>query len=185
MNMKCFRSLGVFAWALVLAFLPLPVLAQEVGTVLKDDSLRAEPFADAKVVGSVKKGGSVSIVKRTSGWYQVKSGAVQGWLRMLSVRRGQAAQGGAAAEIGGVAALSTGRAGTGQIVSTTGVRGLSEAELKGAKFDEAQIRKAESSAVSRENARLYAVQGGLKARRFDYLPAPKGQGSGNAAAPGR
>lgn len=185
MNMMGISTRLLCAWALGLALLPLAALAQESGTILKDDVLRVEPFVDAKTTGKVKKGGSVDILKRSGGWYQVKSGAAQGWLRMLSVRRGAAAQSSAAAEIGGVAALSTGRAGTGQVVSTTGVRGLSEEELKGAKFDEAQIRKAESYAVSRADAGSYAAKGNLSARRFDYLSAPKGQGTGNAAPQGR
>jgi hypothetical protein len=172
MNMTGMHYRRLFA-AVAMALLPATLLAQEAGVALKDDVLRAEPYADAKQVAAVKKGDTVSILKRTSGWYQVKSGRHQGWLRMLSVRRGQAAQGGAAAEAGGVAALSTGRAGTGQIVSTTGVRGLSEEELKDAKFDEAQIRKAESYAASRADADAFAAKGGLKSQRFDYLQAPK------------
>jgi uncharacterized protein YgiM (DUF1202 family) len=170
--------LGRRSWlVLALALLPAGALAQEAGIALKDDTLRAEPYADARTAGTVKKGDTVSILKRTSGWYQVKSGRNQGWLRMLSVRRGQAAKGSAAAEAGGVAALSTGRAGTGQVVSTTGVRGLSEEELKAASFDEAQVRKAESHAVSAADAGAFAAKAGLKARRFDYLAGPARQGA--------
>jgi hypothetical protein len=169
---------------LALALMPCAALAQEAGSMLKDDTLRAEPYADAKPIGSLKKGAQVAMVKRASGWYQVKAGGAQGWVRMLSVRRGEAAKSNAAKEVGGVAALSTGRAGTGQIVSTTGVRGLSEEELKGAKFDEAQLRKAESFAVSRADAQAFAARGPLKARTFDHLPVPQ-QRAADAAQGGR
>ena len=92
---------------------------------------------------------------------------------MLSIRRGEARKVDVGKEVGGLAALSSsGRAGTGQIVSTTGVRGLSEEELKGAKFNEAQLMRAQSFAASQGNAQDFAAKGKLKARKFDYLPEP-------------
>jgi uncharacterized protein YgiM (DUF1202 family) len=147
--------------------------AQEVGVVLKDDVLRVEPYADAKKAGTLKKGAQVQITKRTSGWYQIKAGAQQGWVRMLSVRRGEPGKANVAQEVGGVAGIATGRAGTGQVVSTTGVRGLSEEELKDAKYDAAQLAKARSFVASPDEARRFAEQGKLAAQRFDYLPDPQ------------
>lgn len=159
-------------WVMALGLLSLAAAAQESGVVLKDDVLRIEPFADAKTVGNVVKGAQVSIVKKTGGWYQVKAGKTQGWVRMLSIRRGEATKVDVGKEVGGLAALSSGRAGTGQIVSTTGVRGLSEEELKGAKFNEAQLMKAQSFAASQGDAQDFAAKGKLKGRKFDYLPEP-------------
>lgn len=141
--------------------------AQENGVALKADKLVAEPFADAKQVGTIAKGDALVILNKTGGWYQVKGARAQGWVRMLSVRRGEAGKSNAAKD---VAALSTGRAGTGQIVSTTGVRGLSEEELKAAKYDEKELKKAESFGVSRQDAASFALNGKLAARPFDYLP---------------
>ena len=142
--------------------------AQEEGVALKADKLVAEPFADAKQVGTLAKGDAVSILNKKGGWVQVKAGSAQGWVRMLSVRRGTAGKGSAAKD---VAALSTGRAGTGQIVSTTGVRGLSEEELKTAKYDEKELMKAESFGVAKADATKFAQKGKLLARAFNYLPA--------------
>jgi uncharacterized protein YgiM (DUF1202 family) len=149
------------------------VAAQETGTALKADEIKAEPFKDAKTLGKIAKGDRVEIVARQSGWLQVKAGSKKGWVRMLNVRRGQAGQKDAAKEIGGVAGLATGRAGTGEVVSSTGVRGLSEEELKEAKFDEAQIANAESNAASAADARAFAAQGKLAARKVASLPDPK------------
>lgn len=146
--------------------------AVEKGVALKADKLLAEPFADAKQAGTLAKGEAVTILKKTGGWYQVKGKGAQGWVRMLSVRRGEAAKGGAAKD---VAALSTGRTGTGQIVSTTGVRGLSEAELKAARYDEKELVKAESFAVSKADAGKFAQMGKLEARAINYLEPVKGR----------
>ena len=38
--------------------------AVEVGSALKNDSLRFEPYADAKVIGSFSRGESVQILKK-------------------------------------------------------------------------------------------------------------------------
>ena len=148
--------------------------AVESGTALKADEIKDEPFKDARTVGKIAKGDKVEILARQSGWLQVKAGGKQGWVRMLSVRRGQAAQADAAKEIGGVAGLATGRAGTGEVVSSTGVRGLSEEELKGARFDAAQVAKAESYSVQPADARSYASQGKLSEEKVAFLPEPKG-----------
>lgn len=142
--------------------------APEKGVALKADKLLAEPFADAKQLGKVAKGDAVTIQKKSGGWYHVKASGGQGWIRMLSVRRGEAAKTSGTKDL---AALSTGRAGTGQIVSTTGVRGLSEEELKSARFDENELKKAESFGVSKNDAREFAQKGGLLARAFNYLAA--------------
>jgi hypothetical protein len=159
-------------WVVALGLLSLAAGAPESGVLLKDDVLRAEPFADAQSVGNVARGAPVTILKRASGWYQVKAGKSQGWVRMLSIRRGEATKMDVTKEAGDLARLSSGRAGTGQIVSTTGVRGLGEEELRTAKFNAAQLKKVQSFAVGQGDAQAFAAKGNLKARKFDYLPQP-------------
>jgi hypothetical protein len=156
----------------VLCLLVTPALAQDSGVALKSDDIKTEPFKDAATVGSLKKGDTVSILKKQSGWLQIAAGAVTGWVRVLSVRKGTA-NGSAASEIAGVAGVATGRAGTGQVVSTTGVRGLGEEDLKGAKFNEAELKKAEAAAIKADAARQFASKGELAPRSVDWLPAPQ------------
>ncbi len=142
--------------------------AAESGTLLKADELKAEPFRDAKTLRSLAKGDKVDILKKEGGWFQVKAGKSGGWVRMLSVRKGDARKGPAAS---GVLALSAGRAGTGSVVATTGIRGLNEEELKSAQFNEKELQLAESYSVKKTDAQKFAKQGKLVARPFDYLPA--------------
>lgn len=145
--------------------------AAESGTAIKGDELKAEPFRDAKTVATLASGDKVDILKKDGGWYQVKSAKGKGWVRMLSIRKGDARKGGSGAS--GVLALASGRAGTGKVVATTGIRGLNEEELKAAKFDEAEVKRAESYATGKAEAAKFAAAGKLAARPFDYLPAPK------------
>ncbi len=157
--------------ALALLFAANAALAGEKGTALKNDDIKAEPFHDAKTVAALAKGDTVEILKKEGGWLKVRSARGSGWVRMLSVRKGEARKPNEAA---GLLGLASGRAGTGKVVATTGVRGLSEEDLKAAKFDEAELKRAESYAVTKERAAQFARQGGLVARQVGYLPAPKG-----------
>lgn len=138
----------------------------EPGTALKADSLRAEPFADAKTTGTLNKGDSVDIVNKKGAWLQVKKGSNTGWVRLLSVKRGSGSSSGSGK---GIVDVATGRAGTGKVVSTTGIRGLSADELKTAKFNEDEMKKMESYAVSGSDAQSFASAGGLNASSIKYL----------------
>lgn len=145
--------------------------AAESGTALKGDDIKAEPFRDAKTVATLATGDKVDIVKKNGGWYQVNSAKGRGWVRMLSIRKGDARKSGGSAS--GLLALGSGRAGTGKVVATTGIRGLNEEELKAAKFDEAELKRAESYANDKKAAAKFAAAGKLTTRPFDYLPAAK------------
>ncbi len=144
--------------------------AGEAGTALKADDLKAEPFRDAKTVGSLATGDRVEILKKEGGWFQVKSAKGSGWVRMLSIRRGEARKG--SGDAAGVLGLASGRAGTGTVVATTGIRGLNEEDLKAARYNEAELKKAESFAATQAEARKFAAEGKLVARKVEYLPAP-------------
>ena len=158
-------------YALLALLIMQPAWAAESGTALKADTIRAEPFADAKAVTALNAGDKVEILKKNGGWLQVKSAKGSGWIRMLSVRKGDARKG--SGDAAGLLGLASGRAGTGKVVATTGIRGLNEEELKSAKFSETEIKLAESFATEKADAQKFAAQGKLAARKFDYLPAPQ------------
>lgn len=148
-----------------------PALGGNPGTALKTDEIKAEPFRDAKTVGSLATGDTVEILDQRGGWFQVKSAKGNGWVRMLSVRRGEARK--RSGEVGEVFGLAAGRAGTGQVVATTGIRGLGEADLKAAKYSETELKNADSFATTREEGRKFAAEGKLVPRKVDDLPPPK------------
>jgi len=158
-----------FLSASLAAILFASSLAQaESGTALKNDTLRKEPYNDAKTSGQLKRGDKVDIVRKQGAWLQVKSAKGSGWVRLLSVRRA-ASTGNQAA---GVLSVASGRAGTGQVVATTGVRGLTEDELKQAQFSEPETKLLESYSVSAADGAQYAKAGGLKPIKLGYLPKP-------------
>jgi uncharacterized protein YgiM (DUF1202 family) len=143
-------------------------IAAESGTVLKSDELKKEPYSDAMSVAKLASGDKVTVLKKDGGWLNVKTPKGTGWVRMLSIRKGDVRNtSNLAANLKG---LSSGRTGTGTVVATTGIRGLNEEELKAAKFDATQLTLAESFLTTRADAKKFADQAKLKSRNLDYLP---------------
>lgn len=108
--------------ATVVALLWSVQVYAEQAQLLRLEQLRAEPFADAKTVVEVKKDARVEVLKRQGGWAQVKSEGKLGWVRSLSLRGENAAT--APAQVG-VLAMESGRSGHGDLIATTGIRGIS------------------------------------------------------------
>ena len=105
------------------------------GYVVRSCKFMEKPFRDASVISTLDKGTTIDILKRKGGWMNISVGDQAGWVRMSYVRKGEGAgKAEASAEAGGVLALASGRAGTGNVVASTGVRGLSEEDLKSAKY---------------------------------------------------
>lgn len=155
--------------ATLLLTIPL-AQASESGTAIKGDELKAEPFRDAKTIGKLAAGDKIDILKKDGGWLMVKSAKGNGWVRMLSIRRGEAHKSSAGAEMAGLAGLASGRAGTGRVVATTGIRGLNEEELKAAKYNETEVKLVESYLTSKKDAQKFAAKGKLVAQPMDYPP---------------
>lgn len=150
-------------------------IAGESGTALKAADIMAEPFRDAETVGSLRRGDMVEILEKRGGWYRVKSAAGRGWVRMLGIRRGTARK--ARVDAGGLLGLASGRAGTGRVVATTGIRGLDEEDLAAAKYNETELKTVESFTVTAAEARKFAAEGKLRAREVEY-PSPPGTAQG-------
>lgn len=141
----------------------------KVGTVLKAENLNAEPTANSKQAATIERGEQVEILERQGGWLKVRARQVTGWLRYLSVKHGEMSK--TNVDAGGVLSLVGGRAGSGEVVSVAGIRGISEEQLRSASFNEREYKKLESYGVSRESAAQFAIAGGLRARPMDYPEA--------------
>lgn len=140
-------------------------VAADMGVALKADQLRADTFSDAKVVGSVNKNDTVEILNKKGAWLQIKTAGNTGWVRLLTVKRNSTGGN----NVAGVVGVATGRSGTGKVVSTTGIRGLSAEDLKTAQFNEAETTKLESYTVSADNAKKFASSGGLSSHEYSYF----------------
>ena len=151
------------------------VFAADMGSAIKADTLLAEPFNDAKSVGNMARGDSVEIMSKKGAWLQIKTKKTTGWVRLLSVKRAASTTSNGKS----ILDVASGRAGTGQVVSTTGIRGLSAEELKSAKFNEEEIKSMESYSQSATQAQNFASAGQLQAAKMPYFVNNPNTNKGN------
>jgi len=166
----------ILRYSLLLLCLGMPatLLAAEGGVAVKKCVILDDRYRDANEIGTLKKGDTVNVLRRRGGWISISAGGTKGWTRLLCIRRGDAGKKASAlAEASGVLGLATGRAGSGNVVAATGVRGLDEEDLKGAKFNGQELNKLKSYAVSGKKARKFAGKAGLKSTQVDFIPAAK------------
>ncbi len=139
-----------------------------VAYTIRDTELKAKPFSDAETLASLPSQSKVEVLQRQASWTQVKSGSAKGWVKMLSLQLESNAQNKQGDN--GLRTLfnvaSTGRSGS---TVTTGVRGLSEEQLKNAEPNPQALRAAKRYAVNSEEAQRFAAQGKLQAQSIDYL----------------
>src|SRR5215831_5768946 len=156
---------------LALLLLAAPAFAQETGFAVRDTEVKKEPFSDAQTVGTLAEKAQVKVLARQGGWMQVESGAVSGWVRMLSIRMNssQSSFGSGLRSLFSVARTGS----SGQTV-TTGVRGLDKEDIKNAKPNPEEVKKLAAFAASRSDAQKFAAGNPqLKTQKIDYLQAAK------------
>ena len=152
--------------------------AQAAGTAytVRATELKAKPFADAATLASLPERSKVEVTGRQASWMQIKADGASGWVKMLSLRFSNEGAPKKSGD-GGLGALfnvaSTEKSGS---TVTTGVRGLSEENLKAARPDLQALKIMQGYAVSEENAISFARAGKLEGQSMDYLPpARKGE----------
>lgn len=174
--MRLLRLLTVSCGLLILP--AASVAAGTPGTVLKDSPLLQQPYTDARRLATLKARTPVEVLERNGGWLRVNAAGKQGWLRLLNVRTGS----GSAGNVGkDTAAVATGRAGSGNIASTSGIRGLDEAGLRAAHGDVASVAALDPYAATDAGAVEFARRARVVPRKLDYLPSAS---SGGAAPSG-
>ena len=97
----------------------------------------------------------------------MKSGSQAGWLKLTRLSLGSGVSG------NDIAALASGRTGSGNVVSASGGRGLDAADFERATPDSAAVAALSRTAASEAAAAQFARSGGLKTRKIDYIRAPK------------
>ena len=164
-------------FALCLGMLSATVAqAGEIAYTVRATELKAKPFADAETLLKLNEHGKVEIVSRQASWMQVKTGETTGWVKMLSLRLGSGEAQKKSGD-GGLGALfnvaATGSSGS---TVTTGVRGLSEENLKNARPNPQELEVMQNYAASEQDAIDFAKAGKLAKQQMGYLSAPSKEG---------
>ncbi|HEX5337868.1 MAG TPA: SH3 domain-containing protein [Gallionella sp.] len=156
--------------ALVLSCcLAAPVYAEQPAYTVRSTEIKQKPFSDAATVATLNEKSSVNILSRQGGWVRISSESGSGWVRMLNLRSSNTAtkQG----DSGLQSLLNIGRSGSSGVTVATGVRGLSEEELKNAKPNPREVEKLQRYEVNKPQAENFARSAKLKTRQMDYLPS--------------
>jgi len=130
-----------------------------------DDTLRMEPSPTSAAVAAAPKNSRVELLERKGFWMKIKSGGAAGWVKLTAVAADAPASQGA----GSLSNLASGRSGTGNIVSASGTRGLSEADLRAARPDAEAVKQVKKLAVSSSDSAQFSSEGRLQARKLAYL----------------
>ena len=144
-------------------------------TVMRDTELKAKPSLDARTLAELPVRTPVTIVDRHGGWFAVFHGDTRGWVRLLHVSsQPPGTHGPIPPELEQAARVATGREGGGNIIVTTGTRGLSEEQLRQAEANTDELRRLEEQGVEDHEAERHAARHGLQRRDVAYPPDPQG-----------
>jgi hypothetical protein len=151
------------------ASLAAPAYAEQVAYTVRSTEVKQQPFSDAPTVVTLGEKASVSILSRQGGWVKISSSQGSGWVKMLNLRyTGTANKRG---DTGLQSLINVGRSGSSGITVATGVRGLSEEDLKSARPNPGELEKLQTFAANKPDAAKFARDANLKTQQLDYLPA--------------
>lgn len=158
----------LLAGLFLLGWLAAPACAEPAAFTVRSTEIKQQPFSDAATVARLNENASVNIVKRQGGWVRITSKAGNGWVKMLSLRSSSTAN--KRGDSGLQSLFNAGRTGSSGITVATGVRGLSEEDLKNAQPDQRELEKLQNYAVNKAKAEKFARDAKLKSQQLDYLP---------------
>jgi hypothetical protein len=152
----------------ILAVLLLPLLAwAEPASTLRATELKKEPAIDAETLAELPENTAVDAAERKGGWVRVKARGTEGWVKMLSLRYGNATVA-KKGDTGISQAFNVARTGSSGTQVTTGVRGLDESQLANAQPNPQELAKLEKFAADANGAAGFAAKGKLAAKSLDY-----------------
>jgi hypothetical protein len=144
--------------------------AGDTAYTVRPTALKEKPYTDSKTLDNLAQNAKVEIIGRHGSWNKIKVGDSTGWVKMLSLRLGEASQ--KTGDTGFRTLFNVASSGSSGSTTTTGVRGLSEEKLHNPHPDPQALEAMHKLAVSKEEAQRFANAGKLVAGKMDYLPAP-------------
>lgn len=166
--MQNMRLRAAFGAALLAMMVGVSPAFAETAKLRAPVSLLATPSTSAAPTGAAKAGVTVQILDRRGFWAKVSVGGTSGWVKLSALSLASASSGRE------IASLASGRSGQGNVVSTSGGRGLDNgADLTKGTPNPAAVSALSGLAVSPEEAERYARAGRLVTRPLAYTKAPK------------
>lgn len=143
--------------------------AEQIAYTVRSTEIKQQPFSDAPTVATLGEKTQVNILSRQGGWMNISSERGSGWVRLLSLRSSSTAT--KKGDSGLISLLNVGRTGSSGVTVATGVRGLSEEDLKNAQPNPRELEKLRRYAVDKPQAQNFARGAKLQTQQMDYLPS--------------
>lgn len=134
--------------------------------VTQDTNLHQKPSAQSTVTARLKTSQKVSVFSRQGGWYRVSSEKARGWIRLFYLRFDSRRPDDGRFGVG--ALLKSVNKPVGEITLTTGVRGITEKQLRDAKPDFDALATLSMNGSDASEARAFAKTQGLKSKKVRY-----------------
>jgi len=163
--------------------------AERTGVVIRESTLRADPYPAAEPLATLTPGTEFSMTERAGIWARAEvAGRDRGWVKLPDVRlapptapatpaAGEArAQGPLSRIARSVTALIGGRrerAVDRPATATIGIRGLTVADIENARPDTRALAATEDFRATRQDAIAFAREGGLERRVVPESEAPR------------
>ncbi len=155
----------------------LAAQAAETAYTVRTTDLKAKPFSDAATLSTLPERSQVEVVGRKSSWMQIRTDGASGWVKMLSLRLSSDGDSKKSGDTGLGALFNVAATGKSGSTVTTGVRGLSEENLKNAQPDLEALEILQDYTASTGTAASFAKAGKLEKKNMDYLsPVKKERG---------
>jgi hypothetical protein len=153
--------------------------AQEQAFTNRATELKERGDGDARTLTSLPENTPVKVLARMGGWTKVEAGAQAGFVRMFHLRfpaSVQADTSSSANPLSAVGGFLTGQKGNKQAnLATTGVRGISQEDVKNAAPDTAALAKMQSYRADRAAAERFAREGKLTEAKVDDAESKGGR----------
>lgn len=173
--MRISNPLRLAAGLVCAACLAPAAWAQSVGTTNRATELKADPRAESATVANLPRDTAIVDIGRSSGWIRVQTGDKKtGWVRSFHVSmKGNISESSSSGGfLSGLSSLfAPVRREPPKTISTVGIRGLSEEEMKNAKPNPAEFNKMKSYAVSKADAQAAAQRARLNPQTVAYVDA--------------
>ena len=126
-----------------------------------DQELRKSPNIKSEVIGKVSKG-EVEVIDKKGFWIKVKKNSVEGWTKLNNVKIDKDSN-------FSLSSLNTGREGSGNIVSTSGVRGLDGEDITNAQPDIDEFEKLKKFKADKSIGENFSNQSNLITKEIEFI----------------
>lgn len=140
---------------------------------MRPTELKAKPFTDAATLDTLAEASKVDVLARKASWMQVKADKKTGWVKLLSLRF--APTGGKATGVNDNlnVVFNLARTGSGGSTATTGVKGISEEQLKNPQANVAALNVVNQMDVTPSELEMFRMKGNLKVQYVPFMAETK------------